>query len=150
MFFLNRTKPWLELSIKFNQYSIRSFHKALVGFNNLWIHLIFKEFNWVSMSKIPSPPFQVESWIRWLGRLIFCSSRGNFICFFQFPFWFILELCMLDLCTIVLLKKAFGLLLFFFFQRGLHSVPNLFFFGLSSYGGSLVSKITVLWLSISS
>ena len=32
---LNRTKPWLELSIKFNQYNIRSFQKALVGFNNL-------------------------------------------------------------------------------------------------------------------
>ena len=32
---LNRTKPWLELNIKFNQYSIRPFEKALVGFNNL-------------------------------------------------------------------------------------------------------------------
>ena len=32
---LNRTKPWLELNIKFNQYSIRPFQKALVGFNNL-------------------------------------------------------------------------------------------------------------------
>ena len=83
---LNRTKPWLELSIKFNQYSLRSFQKALVGFNNLWIHLVFKEFNWVSMSKIPIPPFQVESWTRCLGGLNFCSSRGNFICFFSVSF----------------------------------------------------------------
>ena len=39
---LNRTKPWLELSIKFNQfnwYSIGSFLKALVGFSYLWLHL---------------------------------------------------------------------------------------------------------------
>ena len=34
---LNRTKPWLELNIKFNQYGIRSFQKALVGFNKLWV-----------------------------------------------------------------------------------------------------------------
>ena len=32
---LNRTKPWFELSIKFIQHSLRSFQKALVGFNNL-------------------------------------------------------------------------------------------------------------------
>ena len=44
---LNRTELWLELSIKFNQYSIRSLQKALEGFNNLWIHLVFEEFNWV-------------------------------------------------------------------------------------------------------
>ena len=31
----NRTKFWLELNIKFNQYNIRSFQKALVGFNNI-------------------------------------------------------------------------------------------------------------------
>ena len=34
---LNRTKPLLESNITFNQYSIRSFQKALVGFNNFWI-----------------------------------------------------------------------------------------------------------------
>ena len=83
--------PWLELKIKFNQYSERSFQKALVGFNNLWIYLVFKEYNWVSMSKIPHPPFQLESWTRCLGGLIFCIFRKNCICFFQFPFSFILE-----------------------------------------------------------
>ena len=74
---LNRTKPWLELNIKFNQYSIISFQKPLVRYNNLWIRLVFKEFNWVSMSKIPYPPFQMESWTRFLGGLFFCSSRRN-------------------------------------------------------------------------
>ena len=49
---LNRAKPWLELNIKFNWYSKRFFQTALVVFTNLWIHLISKEFNWVSMSKI--------------------------------------------------------------------------------------------------
>ena len=36
---------WLELSIKFNQYSIESFQKALVRFNNFWIYLVFKDFD---------------------------------------------------------------------------------------------------------
>ena len=101
---LNKAMPWLELNIKFKQYSIRSFQKPLVGFNNLWIRLVFKEFNWVSMSKIPYPPFQMESWTRSLGGLICCSSRRNCICFFQFPFWFILEQWIFDLWTIVLVK----------------------------------------------
>ena len=75
---LNRNKPSVELSIKFNQYNLRSFQKALVWFNNLWIDLVFKEFNWVSMFKIPIPPFQVESLTRCLVGLNFCSSRENF------------------------------------------------------------------------
>ena len=53
-FCLKRAKPWLEFSIKsiFNQYRMRSFQRALVGFNNFWINFIFREFNWVSkMSK---------------------------------------------------------------------------------------------------
>ena len=105
--FLNKAKPWLELNIKFNQYSIRFFQKALVGFNNIWICLVFKEFNWVSkirMSKIPYLRFQIEKWTRLLGCLIFCSSRRNCICFFQLPFWFILEQWIFDLWTIVLVK----------------------------------------------
>ena len=53
-FCLKRAKPWLEFSIKsiFNQYSTRSFQRALVGFNNFLINFIFREFNWVSMSKM--------------------------------------------------------------------------------------------------
>ena len=35
LFCLNRAKFWLKLSIKFNKYSMRSFQKAMVGFNNL-------------------------------------------------------------------------------------------------------------------
>ena len=63
-FCLKRARPWLELRIKFNRYSIRSFQRALVGFNNLWVHFIFREFNWVAMSKIVSPPLQMESWAK--------------------------------------------------------------------------------------
>ena len=53
-FCLKRAKPWLEFSIKliFNQYSMRSFQRALMGFNNFWINFIFGEFNGVSMSKM--------------------------------------------------------------------------------------------------
>ena len=43
-FCLNRARPWLELSIKFNWYSLRFFQRALVRFNHLWIHVIFKYF----------------------------------------------------------------------------------------------------------
>ena len=53
-FCLERAKPWLEFSIKliFNQYSMRSFQRSLVGFNNFWLNFIFREFNCVSkMSK---------------------------------------------------------------------------------------------------
>ena len=84
---LNRTNPWLELSIKFHQYSVGAFHKALVEFNNLWIHLVLKEFNWASMSKIPSSPFQMETWTRSLrGLFFFCSYRGICVFFFSFLF----------------------------------------------------------------
>ena len=61
-FYLNKHKPWLELFFKFNQCRMRPFQRALVGFNNLYIHWSSREFNWVYMSKIPSPHFQMESW----------------------------------------------------------------------------------------
>ena len=47
------------------------FQRALVGFNNLWIHFILREFNCVTMSKIPSPIIQMEIWARYLGGCIF-------------------------------------------------------------------------------
>ena len=30
-----------------------------------WIYFICRELNWVSMSKMPSPPLQMESWVDW-------------------------------------------------------------------------------------
>ena len=42
-----------------------------MGFNNLWIQFIFREFNCVSISKIPSPIIQMEIWPRYLGGRIF-------------------------------------------------------------------------------
>ena len=53
-FYLTRAKPWLEFSIKsiFNKYNLRSFQRELVGFNNFWISFIFREYNWVSVSKM--------------------------------------------------------------------------------------------------
>ena len=81
-FCLNKGKPWLEFKISFNRYSITSFHRALVGSSNLWIHFIFREFNWVSMSKIPNPPFQIGSWARCLGAQGFLPShRKSYILF---------------------------------------------------------------------
>ena len=29
---------------------------------SIWIHLSLRQFNWVSMSKIPTPHFQIDSW----------------------------------------------------------------------------------------
>ena len=45
---LKRVRLWLEFRINFNWYSMRSFQRVLMRFNNLWIHFIFKEFKWVS------------------------------------------------------------------------------------------------------
>ena len=81
-------KSWSELSIKFNQCSVRSFQKALVGFNNLWICLVFKEFNWVSVSKISNPPFKMESWTSCPGGLIFIVVPGELYSFLSFLFNF--------------------------------------------------------------
>ena len=112
------SKPWLELSIKLNQYSIRFFWKALVGFNNLWIFLVSKEFNWESMYRIPSLTFKIESLTRCLGGLIFFVVPEDIVIhiFFQFSFWYISQYCIYDPGTIVL-RKGFGLQLLFFSQR---------------------------------
>ena len=86
-FCLERVKPWLEFSIKsiFNQYSMRSFQRELVGFNNFWINFIFREFNWVSMSEMSKECLSV-----WEVSFFYCS-RGNCIFSFQFLFWYTLE-----------------------------------------------------------
>ena len=68
----------MELSVTFNQYSMRSFQRALVGFNNLWNHLIFKESNWVCTSKIPSPPFQMGHWAKCLTCRIYSLLQRKF------------------------------------------------------------------------
>ena len=60
-FYLKRARSWLEVRVKFSRYSMKSFQRALVGLNNFWIHFIFIKFNWVSMSKIPSPPIVVRT-----------------------------------------------------------------------------------------
>ena len=68
---------------------MRFFQTALEGFNNLWIHFIFRQFNYVSMSKIPCPIIQMEISARYLGGRIFwftiiflpLSSRYGFFCY---------------------------------------------------------------------
>ena len=77
-FCLKRAKLWLEFSIKsiFNQYSMRSFQRALVRFNNFWINFIFREFNWVSMSKVSKESLSV--WEVWFFLLL---RRKLYICF---------------------------------------------------------------------
>ena len=85
-FCLNRARPWFETSFKFSRYSMRPFQRALVRFNNLWIHASSREFNWVSMSKIPSPHFQMESWARCLGGHFF-SFRRKFCVVFSISFF---------------------------------------------------------------
>ena len=70
-FCLKRVKSWLEFSIKsiFSQYSMRSFQRAFMEFNNFWINFIFREFNWVSMSKMSKERLSVwEVWFFLLFR----------------------------------------------------------------------------------
>ena len=81
-FCLKRAKPWLEFSIKsiFNQYSMRSFQRALVGFNNFWINFIFREFNWVSMSKMSKERLSVwEVWCFFIVPDEIVYSLFNFL-----------------------------------------------------------------------
>ena len=59
-----------------------------MGFNNPWIHLVFKDFNWVSMSKIPSLPFQMKSLARCLGGPISLLFQRKFYILFS-GFFFI-------------------------------------------------------------
>ena len=70
---LNRTKPWFKLSIKFNQYSIRSFQKALLGINDLWTHLVFKELSIYVWNVYPT--LQNGELTRFLGFLFFCKIK---------------------------------------------------------------------------
>ena len=68
--FLSKKGQFLiKFRSKFNWYSMRFFQKALVGFNNLWIHFILREFNFVS--EIPILIIQMEIWAKYLGSRIF-------------------------------------------------------------------------------
>ena len=88
-FCLKRARPWLESRIKFYGYSMRSFERALVVFNNLWIHFTFREFNLVSMSKKPILPFQMESWAKCQGGCIFFPfKRKSYIILVSFLIYF--------------------------------------------------------------
>ena len=72
----------MVFKIKFNWYSMRYFHRALVGWNSRLIHLIFREFSWVSISKISDPPLLMGSWTRCLGgRIFFPSHKKSYILF---------------------------------------------------------------------
>ena len=126
-FYQKRARPWLWFRIKFNWYRVRFFQRALVGFNKLWIQFIFRELNWVSMSKRPRPIVQVESWNRCLGGCTFPCSRGNRTFFFSI-FWNSTNLAYVT---------DFGLegLVYdylFTFQRESHSVPYMDFFTIPS------------------
>ena len=125
-FYLKRARPWLEFGIKFNRYSMRFFQRALVGLNNLWIHFIFIEFNWVFMPKVLSSTLQMASWARCLRGSVFFCLRRNWI-FFQYPFWYILESYTFDLCTTVLIR-GFGLQLSFYLSKGVPLCSGYGFF----------------------
>ena len=81
-FCLKRAKRWLEFSIKsiFNQYSMRSFQRELVGFNNFWINFIFREFNWASMSKMSKERLSFwEVWFLFIVLEEIVYSLFNFL-----------------------------------------------------------------------
>ena len=76
-FCLENARSWLEFRIKFNRYSMRSFQRALVQFINHWIHFSFRDFNWMSMSEIPSLPLKKEQ---------FELGNWEIVCFCNFFF----------------------------------------------------------------
>ena len=61
-FHLKRVRPWSEFRINFNQCSMTSFQRTLVGFNNLWIHFIFMQFKCLPLSKVPSDLVKLGVW----------------------------------------------------------------------------------------
>ena len=99
-----------------------------MGFNNLWIHFSFREFNCVSMSKIPSQLIQMESWARCLGGRIFSCSRWNRIFFFA-KFWNSTNLGMHNSLDNRILVYDY----FFTSQRQSHSVLHMYFFSFAIY-----------------
>ena len=113
--------PWLWFRIKLNWYSMRFFQGELLGFNNLWIYFSFREFNCVSMSKIPSPLVKMESWTRCLGgHISFSFQRKS--CIFLGIFWN---------STNLVYVQHFGwegLVYDYPFLRQSHSVPDMDFF----------------------
>ena len=86
LFCLKRARPGLESRIKFNQYIQ---HESLLSREHWWdliafestLFFSFREFNWVSMSKIGE--------LVWCpgGRIFFCS-RGNDIHSMSFLIYF--------------------------------------------------------------
>ena len=66
-----------------NTYSMWSFQRALVGFNNLWIHFIFRKINWLSVTKIPGPLLQMEK-VAW--QVVIFSVPREVIYSFNFLF----------------------------------------------------------------
>ena len=124
-FCLKGARSWSEFRINFNQCSMRSFQRALVRFNKLWIHFIFIWF--VCVSKKPSLPLQMESWVQCLGGCIFSYCRGNFIFFFHFPFWYF----KFGVC-ITAWKRVFGFWLYFYLSKGVSLCSRNRFFAISS------------------
>ena len=85
-FCLKRAKTLLEFSIKsiFNWYSMRSFQRTIAGFNNLWIHFIFRKFNWVYMHKMSKECLSVwEIWFSLLFQMkLYILSSISFLIYF--------------------------------------------------------------------
>ena len=105
--------------------------------------LCVEEFNWVSVSKTPSPP-------KWRAEL--CAYEVSFFvvpeeilyAFFSFLFLFILEKCLFDLCTINFWKDLVHDILLL--KDSLSLLFQIWYFGPMSSGGSY--KITVVCLSV--
>ena len=103
-FCLNRVKPWLKLSFKFNQCIMRP---------------------WVSMSKITSPYFQIETWA---------------IIFFQFSFlinfrmayiWPIYQNLENTIWFTILFYFFFIFFIFFFILKRVRLCSKIWFFSLN-------------------
>ena len=105
-FCLKRARSWSEFRINFSQYSMRSFQRALVKFNKLWIHFIFILFNCVLVKNTQSTPPNGE--LNSVSRRLyfFLFHRKLYILFFNFLFD-ILEYYKFGLC-ITVWKWGFG------------------------------------------
>ena len=76
-FCLKRNMPWLEFRIKFIRDSVRSFQRALVGFNNIWIFFIFRYFEFLCLKYLVHPSKWRVELGAWEVLLFFRSGRNR-------------------------------------------------------------------------
>ena len=94
-----------------------------MAFYNLWIHFIFREFNFVSMSKIPIPLIQMESWTRCVRGSFYLLAPEEIV--YSFLVYFVIVQTWSIYHS---LDKKVWLWIMFLPLKESHSVPDMDFF----------------------